>query len=181
MSPIRHPTDPQHISTPAQPSTEDQIIVPSSSQPKKTQRPRKAKRATEISQSSGPIPLVADKTVTKEWEDIMKRAATTASSLEAEQDNVNTLGSGKDRLKLRELMKLCTKLSKRVLDLKTTKTAQAKKIANLRKKLKKLERGKKSRTNKLKRLYKIGSSRRVESSEEASLSDQDDASKQGRI
>ncbi|GJY80423.1 hypothetical protein Tco_0493174, partial [Tanacetum coccineum] len=174
---------------------------PSSSQPKKTQRPRKAKRTTEISQSSGPIPLVADETVTKEWEDIMKRAATTASSLEAEQDNdaqtrfktpskqsndpplsrVNTLGSGEDILKLRELMKLCTKLSKRVLDLETTKTGQAKEIANSRKKLKKLERGKKSRTNKLKRLYKIGSSRRVESSEEASLSDQDDASKQGRI
>ncbi|GKF96956.1 hypothetical protein Tco_0292777 [Tanacetum coccineum] len=58
--------------------------LPSSSQLKKTHRPRKAKRDTEISQSSGPIPLVADKTVTKEREDRMKRAATTASSLEAE-------------------------------------------------------------------------------------------------
>ncbi|GJY00597.1 putative ribonuclease H-like domain-containing protein [Tanacetum coccineum] len=35
-------------------------------------------------QSSGPIPLVIDETVIKEWEDIMERAATTASSLEAE-------------------------------------------------------------------------------------------------
>ncbi|GJW13723.1 hypothetical protein Tco_0017856, partial [Tanacetum coccineum] len=205
-----HPTNPQHTSTPAQPSTEDQIIVPLSSQPKKTQRPRKAIRTTEISQSSGPIPLVADETVTKEWEDRMERAATTASILEAKQDNgsglkcqdtilggadaqtrfetpskqsndpslskFNTLRSGEDRLKLRELMKLCTKLSKRVLDLETTKTGQAKEIANSRKKLKKLERGKKSRTNKLKRLYKIGSSRRVESSEEAineALNDED--------
>ncbi|GJT57436.1 ribonuclease H-like domain-containing protein [Tanacetum coccineum] len=50
---------------------------------------RKAKRTTEISQSSGPIHLVADETVYKEWEDRMERAATTASSLEAEQDNGN--------------------------------------------------------------------------------------------
>ncbi|GJX91959.1 hypothetical protein Tco_0345285 [Tanacetum coccineum] len=45
---------------------------------------QKAKRATEISQSSRPIPFVSDETVIKEWEDRMERAATTASSLEAE-------------------------------------------------------------------------------------------------
>ncbi|GJV37993.1 hypothetical protein Tco_1410470 [Tanacetum coccineum] len=44
---------------------------------------RKAKRTTEISQSSGPIHLVADETVYKEWEERMERAANTASSLEA--------------------------------------------------------------------------------------------------
>ncbi|GJT50621.1 hypothetical protein Tco_0976778 [Tanacetum coccineum] len=49
----------------------------------------KPKRTTEISQSSGPIYLVADETVYKEWEDRMERAATTASSLEAEQDSGN--------------------------------------------------------------------------------------------
>ncbi|GJS52271.1 putative ribonuclease H-like domain-containing protein [Tanacetum coccineum] len=53
----------------------------------KTQKPKKAKRTTEISQSSGPIHLVADETVYKEWEDRMERAATIASSLEAEQDS----------------------------------------------------------------------------------------------
>ncbi|GKC19803.1 hypothetical protein Tco_1021953, partial [Tanacetum coccineum] len=42
---------------------------------------------TKISQSSGPIHLVADETVYKEWEDRMERAATTASSLEAKQDS----------------------------------------------------------------------------------------------
>ncbi|GJX86129.1 putative ribonuclease H-like domain-containing protein [Tanacetum coccineum] len=102
---------------------------------------RKAKRTTEISQSSGPIHLVADETVYKEWEDIMERAATTASSLEAEQDNaqirfeaaskqsndpplsrVNTLGSGEDSMKLMELMELCTKLSERILDNKNRKS-----------------------------------------------------------
>ncbi|GKB72320.1 putative ribonuclease H-like domain-containing protein, partial [Tanacetum coccineum] len=50
---------------------------------------RKAKRTTKISQSSRPIHLVADETVYKEWEDRMERAATTASSLEAEQDSGN--------------------------------------------------------------------------------------------
>ncbi|GJQ92721.1 hypothetical protein Tco_0003860 [Tanacetum coccineum] len=39
--------------------------------------------------SSGPIYLVADKTVYKEWEDRMERAAATASSLMAEQDSGN--------------------------------------------------------------------------------------------
>nr|GEV11725.1 retrovirus-related Pol polyprotein from transposon TNT 1-94 [Tanacetum cinerariifolium] len=39
--------------------------------------------------SSGPTNLVADKTVYKEWEDRIKKAATTASSLEAEQDSSN--------------------------------------------------------------------------------------------
>ncbi|GKC48399.1 putative ribonuclease H-like domain-containing protein [Tanacetum coccineum] len=125
---------------------------------------RKAKRATKISQSSGPIHLVADETIYKEWKDRMERAATTASSLEAEQDSgninrtqsmatlneplpqgirlgsgprcqvtilrcaeaqtrfeaaskqsndpplsrVNTLRSGEDSMKLKELMELCT-------------------------------------------------------------------------
>ncbi|GJT68264.1 hypothetical protein Tco_1019744 [Tanacetum coccineum] len=49
---------------------------------------RKAKRIIEISKSSRPIPLVIDATVIKEWEDRMERAATPASSLEAEQDSV---------------------------------------------------------------------------------------------
>ncbi|GJW68229.1 putative ribonuclease H-like domain-containing protein [Tanacetum coccineum] len=64
------------------------IIVPSSCQHKKTHKPRKAIRTTEISKSSGPINLVTDETVCKEWEDRMERAATTASSLDAEQDSV---------------------------------------------------------------------------------------------
>ncbi|GKB17921.1 putative ribonuclease H-like domain-containing protein, partial [Tanacetum coccineum] len=50
----------------------------------------KPKRATERSQSSGPILLVANETIIKEWEDRIERAATTASSLEVEHDN----GSG---------------------------------------------------------------------------------------
>nr|GEU39865.1 hypothetical protein [Tanacetum cinerariifolium] len=49
---------------------------------------RKTKRkATEISQSSGPTTLVADETVHEEKGDRVERAATTASSLDAEQDS----------------------------------------------------------------------------------------------
>ncbi|GJV76175.1 hypothetical protein Tco_1507759 [Tanacetum coccineum] len=52
-------------------------------------------------------------------------------------------------------------------------------IVTLKKRVKKLEKKKRSRTHKSKRLYKVGTSRKVESSEE-SLGDQEDASKQGR-
>ncbi|GKG01573.1 hypothetical protein Tco_0306278, partial [Tanacetum coccineum] len=40
--------------------------------------------------------------------------------------------NGEDRLKLTDLMDMCTKLSDRVLDLEHTKTAQAQKITNLK-------------------------------------------------
>ncbi|GKC99582.1 hypothetical protein Tco_1169857, partial [Tanacetum coccineum] len=46
--------------------------------------------------------------------------------------------------------------------------------------VKKLEKKAGSRTHKLKRLYKVGRSARIVSSDEASLGDQEDASKQGR-
>ncbi|GJZ47155.1 hypothetical protein Tco_0600987 [Tanacetum coccineum] len=88
--------------------------------------------------------------------------------------------SGEDRLKLTELMDLCTNLQKKVLDLEKAKTAQESEITSLKKKVKKLERRNKLRTSGLKRLRKVGSARRVESSDEASLGDQEDASKQGR-
>ncbi|GJV38480.1 hypothetical protein Tco_1410957 [Tanacetum coccineum] len=93
---------------------------------------------------------------------------------------VNILGSGENRLSLKELMDLCTKLSDRVLDLETTRTAQAKEIASLKKRVKKLERKKKSKTPGMKRLFKIGRSAQVVSSEDEGLGDQEDASKQGR-
>nr|GEX99294.1 hypothetical protein [Tanacetum cinerariifolium] len=78
----------------------------------------------------------------------------------------------RDILKLKELIEICTKLSDRVLDLEKTKTAQAKVIANLKKKVKKLERKRRSRTPGM-NLFKIGTSRKRSLGE-------DDASKQGR-
>nr|GEU50798.1 hypothetical protein [Tanacetum cinerariifolium] len=75
------------------------------------------------------------------------------------------LPSGEDRMQLSELMEICTKLSDR-----------------LKKRVKKLEGKKKKRTHRLKRLYKVELTARVESSEEEEgLGDQEDASKQGRI
>nr|GEW66220.1 hypothetical protein [Tanacetum cinerariifolium] len=93
---------------------------------------------------------------------------------------VNTPRSGEDSLKFNELMKLCTKLQQRVLDLETTKITQALEIDSLKRRVKKLERRKRSRTHRLKRLYKVGLSARVESSEDEGLGEED-ASKQGRI
>ncbi|GJS49009.1 hypothetical protein Tco_0599130 [Tanacetum coccineum] len=70
---------------------------------------------------------------------------------------------------------------KKVLDLETSKTTQALEIESLKRRVKKLEKKQRSRTHKLKRLYKVGLSAKVVSSDdEASLGDQEDASKQGR-
>ncbi|GJW71348.1 hypothetical protein Tco_0128265 [Tanacetum coccineum] len=93
---------------------------------------------------------------------------------------VNTPQSDEDRLKLNELMEFCTKLQQRVLDLENTKTAQAQEITSLKLRVKKLEKKGGSRTHKLKRLYKVGRSAKMISSDEATLGDQEDASKQGR-
>ncbi|GJS73804.1 hypothetical protein Tco_0706645 [Tanacetum coccineum] len=219
------PTDPHHTPT---------IIQPLTSQPQKTQKPRRSKRKdTEVPQHSGPTTNVADEAVNVEMDDSLVRAATTASSLEAEQDsgkinktqskvtpnepsspgtssgggprrqetmgdtiaqtrskNVSKLSNDpllvrgntldEDSLKLQELMALCTTLQSRVLNLETTKTIQANEIASLKRRVKKLKQKKRSRTHRLKRLYKVGSSRRVESSDEEGLGEED-ASKQGRI
>ncbi|GJW88844.1 putative ribonuclease H-like domain-containing protein [Tanacetum coccineum] len=68
-----------------------------------------------------------------------------------------------------------------VLDLEKAKDAQAKEIVDLKKRVQKLERKKKSRTIGLKRLSKVGMSRRVKSSKDKdSLGDHEDAFKQGR-
>ncbi|GKC71389.1 hypothetical protein Tco_1117272 [Tanacetum coccineum] len=89
--------------------------------------------------------------------------------------------SGKDSMQLTDLMVLCTKLQTQVLDLEKTKDAQAKKIAALKKRIQRLERKKKSRPTGLKRLRKVGMTRRVESSkDQESLGNPEDASKQGR-
>ncbi|GJT23574.1 hypothetical protein Tco_0893511 [Tanacetum coccineum] len=70
------------------------------------------------------------------------------------QDTLLGDAEAQTRLKLKELMDLYTKLSDRVLDLGTTKTAQAKEIASLKKRVKKLERKRKSKTPRM-NLFKI--------------------------
>ncbi|GKD51924.1 hypothetical protein Tco_1280900 [Tanacetum coccineum] len=219
-------TNPHHTPTIIQPST----------QPQKTQQPTKPKRKdTQVPRSSDPTESVTDEAVQKELGDSLVRAATTTSSLEAEQDSGNikktqykatpnessslettsgggprchetmrdtiaqtrfesvskhsndsllargnTLQSDEDRLKLDELMAPCTTLRNRVLDLEKTKTTQHNEIASLKRRVKKLEKKNRLRTQKLKRLYKVGLTAMVESSDnEESLGE--DASKQERI
>ncbi|GJT26700.1 hypothetical protein Tco_0906975 [Tanacetum coccineum] len=98
------------------------------------------RKDTQVPQPSGPTEHVADEDVHKERGDSLVRAATTASSLEAE-----------------------------VLDLETTKTTQANKIASLKRRVKKIERRNKLRTHGLKIIYRVGSSRRVESSKDEDM------------
>nr|GEY54236.1 hypothetical protein [Tanacetum cinerariifolium] len=169
---------------------------------------RKTKiKVIEMSHSSGPSTLVVDETVYEERGDRVERAATTAASLDAEQDSgtitrtqsttipnkpvpqgtglggsprrqdtilgdrssqtrferlskqshepslsrVNTFGSGKDSMQLMELIELCTKMFDRVLVLENNKTAQDLEITHLKKRVKRLEKKRKSRTSQLKR------------------------------
>ncbi|GJW45970.1 hypothetical protein Tco_0077616, partial [Tanacetum coccineum] len=162
------------------------------------------RKDTKVPQPSGPTENVTDEAVYKEMNNSLERAATTATSLDAEQDRgninktqskathsepsslgtssgVNTPRSDEDILKLNELIEFCTKLQQIIVDLENTKTAQAQEITSLKLRVEKLENKGGSRTYKLKRLYKVGRSERVISSDEASLGDQEDASKQGRI
>ncbi|GKC61016.1 hypothetical protein Tco_1088614 [Tanacetum coccineum] len=131
-------------------------------------------------QHSGPTTNVADEAVNEEMDDSLERAVTTATSLDAEQDSgVDTPRSDEDSLNLKELMELCTNLQNRVIDLEKTKTSQAQEITSLKRRVKRLEKKGGSRTHRLKRLYKVGLSRRVESSDEEGLGEED-VSKQGR-
>nr|GEW03006.1 retrovirus-related Pol polyprotein from transposon TNT 1-94 [Tanacetum cinerariifolium] len=136
----------------------------------KKQKPRKTKRKdTELPQTSGPTTNVADEAVNEEMGDSLVVVS-----------GVNTPGSDKDSLKLKELMELCTTLQSRVLALETTKTTQANEINSLKRRVKKLKKKQRLRTHKLKRLYKVGLTARVESFDD----DEDlgeDASKYGRI
>ncbi|GJV03670.1 hypothetical protein Tco_1337239 [Tanacetum coccineum] len=133
---------------------------------------------TEIPQSSGPMEHVADEAVHKERGDSLVRAATTTSSLEAKQASGNitktrskatlnepsSLGTSSGSSLRRQETMGDTISQTRVLNLETTKTTQANEIASLKRRVKKLEKKDRSRTHKLKRLYKVSLSARVESS-----------------
>ncbi|GJS18598.1 hypothetical protein Tco_0413070 [Tanacetum coccineum] len=110
----------------------------------KTMRPKR--KDTEVPQPSSPTTNVADEAVNEELHDSLVRAATTASSLEAELDggNINktqskatpnepsspgtSLGGGPKRQETMgiQLLRLCLRI---VLDLETTKNTQANEIA----------------------------------------------------
>ncbi|GJX10898.1 hypothetical protein Tco_0200757 [Tanacetum coccineum] len=151
-----NPTDPQHTHT---------IAQPSSSQPQKKHKPRKPKKKdTQIPQSSVPSDNIAKEVINEE---------------NVPTHSNDPLLSGEDRLKLEELIALCTNLQNRVLDLEHTKTTQTLEIDSLKRRVKKLEKKQRSRTHGLRRLYKVGLSARVISSKDEGLGEED-ASKQGR-
>nr|GEV63340.1 putative ribonuclease H-like domain-containing protein [Tanacetum cinerariifolium] len=88
----------------------------------------------------------------------------------------NTLQSDEDRMKLNELMELCTNLQTRVLKLDKTKTTQALEITSLKRRVKKLVKKKRSRTYKLQILYKGRKINDIDADEDITLvNDQDDA------
>nr|GEX42340.1 hypothetical protein [Tanacetum cinerariifolium] len=126
------------LANPTDPHHTLTIIQPSTSQPQKSKQHRKPRRkVTEVPQPSDPI-----------------------------EHGVNTPRSGEDSLKLTKLMKLCTKLQQRVLNLESTKTTQALEIDSLKKRVKRLKRIKRPRTYGLKRLYKVGLSAKAKSSKD---------------
>ncbi|GJT07459.1 hypothetical protein Tco_0841921 [Tanacetum coccineum] len=128
---LANPTDPQHTPT---------IAQPSSSQPQKKHKLRKPKKKdTRIPQSSVPSDNIAEEAINEE---------------NVPTHSNDPLLSGEDRLKLKELMTLCTNLQNRVLDLEHTKTTQALEIDSLKRRVKKLEKKQRSRTHGLRRLYK---------------------------
>ncbi|GKA28791.1 hypothetical protein Tco_0715036 [Tanacetum coccineum] len=189
------PTDPYYTPT---------IIQPSTSQPQKKQRLRRSKRKdTEVPHPRGPTTNVADKAVNEEMDDSLERAATTTIGLEPEHDSGNidktqskatlnepnssgtSSGSGPRRQETmgdiiaQTRSENVSKLSNDPLLARGNTLRSATEIASLKKRVKKLERRNKSRTHGLKRLYKVGSSRRVESfRDEEDLGK--DASRQGR-
>nr|GEU94618.1 hypothetical protein [Tanacetum cinerariifolium] len=147
-----------------------------------------------IGSSSGTFgSLLGDEAVNEKMDDSLVRATTTASNLEVEQDSGNIIKtrskatpnepvsqetSSGGGLRYQETIG-DTITQTRVLDLENTKTTQALEIDSLKRRVKKLEKKQRSRTHKLKRLYKVGLSARVDSSEvKQSLGE--DASKQGR-
>nr|GEZ66880.1 hypothetical protein [Tanacetum cinerariifolium] len=113
-----------------------------------------------------------DEALNKELGDSLVRDATTVSSLKAEQDS----GGGP---KCHEIIRDTTAQT-RVLDLEKTMTNQSNEICSLKRKAKKLKKRNRSRTHKLKRLYKVGLTAMVESSRDKESLDED-ASKQGMI
>nr|GEX62839.1 hypothetical protein [Tanacetum cinerariifolium] len=147
------------------------------------------KKNTELPQTSGPTTNIADEAVNEEMDDSLVRAAITASSLEAEQDSRN-INKTQSKTTPNELSSQgtdsdggprCQKtIGETIAHTRSENATQTNEIDSLKRRVKKLENKQRSRTHKLKRLYKVSLTARVESSDE----DDDlgkDASKQGRI
>ncbi|GJT11319.1 hypothetical protein Tco_0858361 [Tanacetum coccineum] len=198
-----NPTDPHHTPTITQPSTQPQKTQkPRKPKRKDTQVPQPSDPNDNVAdKDSGNITKTRSKATPNESSSLRTTSSFGLRCQETIGDTIaqtrfenvsklsndlllargNTLRSdGGGDFKLNELMELCTTLQKKVLDLEKTKTTQANEISSLKMRVMKLEKKRSLRTHKLKRLYKVGLSARVESSgDEESLGE--DASKQARI
>ncbi|GJU44134.1 hypothetical protein Tco_1201400 [Tanacetum coccineum] len=137
---------------------------------------------TMVVQDQAEIDNVADEAVNKKMDDSLERASTTATILDAEQDrgniNKNQSKTTPNEVGSKELLQVVVSGTKKPWGILFLKLAN--KISSLKRRVKKLKRRNKSRTHRLKRMYRVGSSRRVESSKDEGLGEED-ASKQGRI
>nr|GEV36041.1 hypothetical protein [Tanacetum cinerariifolium] len=79
---------------------------------------------------------------------------------------------------LQEALDACVALTRRVEHLRYDKVAQALEITKLKRKVKKLEKGNRVKVLKLRRLKRIGTSQRIDTSDDTVM---DDESNQGRI
>nr|GEZ19451.1 hypothetical protein [Tanacetum cinerariifolium] len=152
------------------------ITKPTSSQPLKKQKPRKTMRQdTELPQTSVPTEAVADEAINEEMYDHLERATTIAIGLDAKQDRGN-ISKTQSKATPNEPSTLGTiqvvvpsaKTPWGILLLRLEKSQEARKE-------------KKSRSHRMKRLYKVGLSARVESSADEESLGEGDSSKQGRI
>ncbi|GKF34468.1 hypothetical protein Tco_0107668, partial [Tanacetum coccineum] len=135
------------------------------------------------------ITNVADEAINEEMDDSLERAATTATSLDAEQDRGN-INKNQSKATPNEPSSLGTSSGSGLKRQETigdtiaqTRSENVSKLSNdllLAREGKRLEKKGGSRTYRLKRLYKVGLSKRVESSNEECLGEED-ASKHGRI
>ncbi|GJQ99342.1 hypothetical protein Tco_0522327 [Tanacetum coccineum] len=98
------------------------------------------------------LTLMGSKTTA--WNEFSSTMASENEIIHYELARGNTPQSDEDRLKLDELMALCTTSINRILDLEKTKTSQANEIASLKRRVKKLEKKNRSRTLGC-RMYKV--------------------------
>nr|GEX42847.1 reverse transcriptase [Tanacetum cinerariifolium] len=120
-----------------------------------------------------------DEAVYKELDDTLVRATTTASSLEVVQDSgggsrfQEAIGDTIAQTRFENVSKLS---NDSLLTREKTKTTQALEITSLKKRVKKLEKKKRSRTHKLKRVYKGRKINDIDADEDITLvNDKDDA------
>nr|GEU60098.1 reverse transcriptase domain-containing protein [Tanacetum cinerariifolium] len=133
--------------------------------PRRNKKRKPMRQDTKETQPSGPGENVADEALNAE---------------NVSQHSNNPLHSREDNIQLKELMEICTSLQKRVFNLEITKVNQAMEVNNLKRRVKKLEKKQGLRTYKLKRLYKVGLSARIESTNKEQSLGAKDASKHGR-